>query len=115
MNYRDWKVGDRIVCVNDDWTWKLRHIDGSELPVRVPMLNEVLEISRIHRGNGKELGGSEDQIYVGFAELDNQSNGSLFGSEFGWSADQFRLLQTRQSDISIFTAMLHGTDQKANA
>jgi hypothetical protein len=112
MSYLDWHVGMRVVCINDDWTWVIRHDDGGELPVRVPMLNEVLEIAHMRAGDGSDLGGREDKIYLGFSELDYQSDGNISADQFGWDASQFRPLETCKTDISVFEKMLTGSKQK---
>ena len=107
MAYLDWKVGDKVVCVSvpDDRGW------GHQLP----------EIRRIYtiREIGVGLGGD---VVVKLAEIHNPRrtyNSTKFGrtvtGEVCFGARHFRPVQTRKTDISQFTAMLHDQRQKVPA
>lgn len=110
MSYLDWKVGDRVVC--------LKHVNPS---VRVP------------RGNYPECGGvyaireirddnhSDGHLTILLVGIDNRHligvrRGNTYGyKEPGFPIHGFRKIDPRATDISIFTAMLHGQHDKVPA
>lgn len=96
MSY-DWaKPGVQCVCINDDW----EHIsvDGYSVPIRVPMLNEVLTIA------GVRLVG--DRLFLWFDEITKrQCDGPLFG-DIAYNVICFRPLLKRPTDIGVFKQML---------
>ena len=99
-SYRDWHVGMRVVCINDNWG---SYSSGSySIPTRVPMLNEVLTI-RLMRWSERH-----DGLYLSFEEIPyRQADGPVWAN-IAFAADFFRPLEVRKTDISIFTAMLTG-------
>lgn len=113
MSYLDWKVGDRVVCIDADWTIKI-FIGGAEVgvPYRVPMDGEILTIASIEAGAGELGTGREDGVYLSFEEIPLHQTDGVFSTEIRWDAGNFRKLQPRKTDISIFTAMLHDQRQK---
>jgi hypothetical protein len=82
-------VGQKVVCIDDGWN-KATDPFGNylDIPQRVPMLNEVLQVTRIEEHFGVPL--------LGFSEIINL-----------WDHRCFRPVVERKTDISIFTAMLH--------
>jgi len=107
MSYLDWKVGDRVVCIDDEWN-SIRHF-GREVASRVPMINEVLTIASIEAGFGQYGTGREDGVFLEFAEIPLTQGYALFSADFRWDAASFRPLVSRKTDISVFTALLHTT------
>lgn len=87
MSYLDWHVGMKIVCVDN--------VDD-ELPPN-PKCGQVYTISWI--------GAAEDVIMVDLLELPNPDSADFYR---GYSADIFRKVQPRKTDISCFTAILNG-------
>lgn len=94
----DWvKPGVQCVCIDDDWNENVSCGDYS-LPVRVPMLNEVLTIDRV-----RPFG---SQIFLFFCEIPAlQHDGPLKGS-VAWHAACFRPLLKRPTDIGVFKKLL---------
>lgn len=98
----DWiktaKVGDRVVCIDGEWPETA--LDNSETRYeslrahRIPMVNEVLTISGIRGGKSWA---TAHIVWLYFEEI---------GDEFGFISDQFRPLNDRPTDISIFTDIL---------
>lgn len=89
MNYR---IGQKVVCINDDWSWNLtdqcivlRH-PGNCLPVR----DGIYTIRRI---TVSAFGFYEPLRLIGHTDV-------IFGKEF------FRPLVTRPTDISTFKRLL---------
>lgn len=81
-------VGQKVVCVDGVWKCAMDP-SGNRAPTpgRVPVANEVLEITRIEEHFGVPL--------LGFAEILNL-----------WDHRCFRPVVERKTDISIFKAML---------
>lgn len=98
--------GVRCVCVDDDWPW-IRDGD-SMLPVRVPMLGEVLTVTRIEEGDGDGPGrGDVGSLYLFFAEIPTCDEGpGIRVDSVSWRADCFEPLVERKTDISVFTDIL---------
>lgn len=101
-----WAVpGARCVCIDDDWTWVIRS-QGYELPVRVPMLGEVLTVRSAGPRQPDAIGGDPNGIFLTFWEIDErQSDGPLTGVA-RWNATCFRPLQESATDISALMALL---------
>lgn len=114
MAYHDWKVGDQVVCVNDDWTILISG-EGWELPIRQPMLGEILTITRLDAGLGELGTGREDGVFLEFAEIECRQTSGGFSAELRWNAAFFRKLQKRDTDIGVFTAMLNSQKQGVDA
>jgi len=84
MSYRDWHVGMKVVCV-DNSTWEHK-----------------LTLNRIYTITAIGVPDFCDTLYVGLAETPSRSGASLH-----WRIERFRPVQPRQTDISMFTAMLN--------
>lgn len=98
MSYVDWHVGMQVVCTNDDFGWAATFGEHS-IPVRVPMLHEVLTIAGVHDGDPYGL-------YLHFHEIDlQQIDGPLTG-QILYAVRCFRPLLKKQVSIEVFTAML---------
>lgn len=105
--YLDWKVGDKVVCISVPEDMGYGH--------QLPEIRRIYTIRQI--GLGLAFG-----VVVKLDEIRNQSrtyNSSKFGrtvtGEICFGARHFRPVQTRKTDISIFTAMLHDQRQKVPA
>lgn len=96
----DWvkyaKVGDRVVCINDDWGW-IRYGEFM-IPTRVPMISEILTIASIWP--------LPHGVFLVFVEIAEHQEDGGFGADVRWGAENFRPLIERPTDISVFTAML---------
>lgn len=105
--HRDWKVGDKVVCVKHPniWQRKARFFGMFNRMVAAPCLTigEVYTLS--------EIGVGTDRVTriekVGVQLVEDQSD---LGNTYH-SADNFRPVQKRTTDISIFTALLNPTPQ----
>lgn len=81
MSYRDWHVGMKVVCVD---------ARGASRLLRA---NEIYTIRFL------------EPEFVGLEEPSTWSDEA--GAEAGWFKWRFRPVQPRQTDISMFTAMLN--------
>lgn len=104
MSYLSWHVGMKGVCINNannpgfDWA-----------PGEEPDLNRVYTIRSIHID---EYG----ETIVRLNELDRTEQAKReWGPLVGYCAHRFRPVQTRKTDIGVFTAMLHDLHQKVDA
>lgn len=106
MSFLDWKVGDRVVCVDASGT-NLCGIDELEE-------GKVYTIAWIGSYPHAILG-----EFVG-VRLEGVSRPGLTEEECAWFAafgespfgpNRFRPVQTRKTDISIFTALLNTQDE----
>lgn len=97
--------GVRCVCINDDWPAIVRA--GLSVPVRLPMIDEVLTVRSIGPGCAGAVLGSPDEIYLTFWEIPvEQADGPLSATGIGWIAGNFRPLVEDATDISVFTGIL---------
>jgi hypothetical protein len=92
--------GVQCVCINDDFgSWNVKHLS---LPIRQPMISEVLTVSRVKTIEGV--------VALTFEEIDeyqcDTDGASLISGKIFWFASCFRPLIKRRTDISIFKAML---------
>lgn len=95
MSYLDCKVGDSVVCVNDD---KLKPF---------VLVNKVYEITRITIEQNWSMNGDNVSIQInGFQFPFTRPDGKKATSFGAW---RFRKLQTKKTDISIFTNMFNQT------
>lgn len=108
-SYLDWHVGMKVVCVDAGY------IDGiNSRPTEwdesdAPRVGCVYTISNIWID-------TEGYLVCEFVELKRSEMAHRFyGEHVGYSVVRFRPLVTRKTDISIFTAMLHSTDQVVGA
>lgn len=99
-------AGRRVVCIDDHWPWVVRQ-GSDELPVRVPMLNEVLTIAEAKPGNDKPAGGSSQCIYLAFREIPKEQRCGQLAADVLWISTQFRPLDERETDISKLTSLLN--------
>lgn len=112
MSYLDWKVGDKVVCINDQPGF------GPPSPWRVIrsglhglQKNKVYTIRRF----GEFMG--EVQIYLEEIVRPRAGwmpDGSL-PPELGYKIIRFRKVQPRTTDICVFTAMLTGAKEREPA
>lgn len=107
-SYLDWHVGMKVVCVDAEWHDK--HPKGWPCPL---VANAVYTVISIGVSRHLYRGGS-GHISVQLAEVSNRST-IVNSPDIGFAAQRFRPLVTRKTDISIFTAMLHGTDHTVDA
>lgn len=92
----NFRVGQKVVCVDDEWGdfgWCGEKAVKHNLH-RLPMINEVLTIRLIHA--------KADQVFLGFHEIPVAT----------WSFIKFRPLSEKQTDISIFKALLTPSKEK---
>lgn len=97
------KVGDRVVCINDDWgsfTANGRY----SLPNRQPMISEVLTIAELVVPETVQYG--PKVVSFVFQEIEKTQTDGLLVLDIGWIADCFRPLNDRPVSISVFTDML---------
>ncbi|MER9665522.1 hypothetical protein [Mesorhizobium sp. M0203] len=107
MSYRDWHFGMKLVCIDDQFGWAMTADRRYCVPIRVPMLHEILTI--------RELKPAGDKLFVAFAEIETiQKHGPLV-AEIMWGAECFRPLVTKTTDIAVFSSMLSDTKQKVPA
>lgn len=98
MSYLDWHVGMKVVCVDA----RIKNTFVARLTENETYTIRAMFVSPTSGKIGVRL--------VGIANGIHRS-----GIERGYRASRFRPLVTRKTDISIFTAMLHGTDQVVDA
>ena len=105
MSYRDWHVGMEVVCVEEpeDNGWHHNH----------PTQGKIYTL--------REIGiGLTGEVLVKLKEVVNKPRaypspwGALYG-EVSFYARCFKPLQKRQTDISIFTALLNPAGVKEDA
>lgn len=97
--YLDWKVGDRVVCVD-------ANVKG---PFHKPLVKGRVYTIRKILAHPKT-----DDIGVTLDEIVNDIHPTC-GLERCYEIRRFRKVQPRKTDIGIFTAMLHSADQKVRA
>jgi hypothetical protein len=98
-DYTSWHVGMKVVCVDDEWR------DFSVVNFPCPLVaGAVYTIRSIQLTDGIYYG-SRKLLTVCLNEVRNPY-------EAGFAAPRFRPVQTRKTDISIFTAMLRPIDAK---
>lgn len=107
MSYRDWKAGDKVVCV-EPWSLKPGLGYGDEVGPTVGQTYTIREIGFFH-------GRYPNRLQVRLVEIVNQSRPyeRLGMWEQCFRASRFRPVQKRSTDISIFTAMLNPSDELA--
>jgi hypothetical protein len=97
MSYRDWHVGMRVVCVEPDMP---------DDPDPSPRCGGVYTISNIYACP------EDGEIMVELHELPSPETEDWWA---GWRAKDFRPVQRRKTDISIFNAMLHDKKERVDA
>lgn len=99
--YLDWKVGDRVVCIDDLWENKNTH-SGRAYPecgrvyTIASMAVDIVVHGVLCRG-----------LWIGVSEVSGNWDG-----EPEFSAKCFRKVQPRETDISCFTALLNGAKER---
>lgn len=109
MNYRDWFVGMRVVCLTD----LSRHYVLDDYPVSVPARDGVYTIRSVFV---EPLFRDPAMVFVRLIEVINVPSETEFGPyEAGFAASHFRPLEIRKTDISLFTSMLTGAKERERA
>lgn len=111
MSYRDWKVGDRVVCVDDEphdryspWAATGNNLDG-------------LKKGRVYTIRKIGLYSHYNTLLVWLDEIVRPKRGPIarqYG-EVGFDPRRFRPVQPRKTDISVFEALLHTNKHKEPA
>lgn len=110
-----WVVpGAKCVCIDDDFGYVTNGRDM--LPVRQPMLNEVLTIREVEIGRASNsLCSRPGEPFLYFWEIERrQSSGDLSG-EVSFLVENFRPLLDRPTDISVLTSLLNPSKQTEDA
>lgn len=94
----DFHVGQKVVCVDPDWHDP--HPNGWPCPL---VMGATYTITSLSEASGPYRG-SKDHFCLHLAEVRNPHGGS--NDDVGFADARFRPLVTKQTDISIFTAML---------
>lgn len=108
-DYTSWHVGMKVVCVSPIINLNAY---GDEL---IPVVGKVYALREIAPCSWSGI------MSVYLAELVNPErryilpNGSAIEGEPGFDAKHFRPVQTRKTDISVFTAMLHDKKERERA
>lgn len=103
-SYTSWHVGMKVVCIDNGRAGE-PGIWLSE--AERPQIGEVYTVSRVFID-------LLDKVCVDLEEICRDPQASAFyGTHVGYGAFRFRPVQTRQTDISIFTAMLSPKHSKA--
>jgi hypothetical protein len=107
-DYRDWKVGDKVVCVVDEWP---RGCVEAALGVLCPLVSgAIYTVASLTINGGVGIDGLCDKkVCVHLDEVRHPTQGGSF------DARRFRKIEPRKTDISIFTAMLNRTDVREEA
>lgn len=110
-----WAVpGARCVCISDDWGWTAR-CGEFEIPVRVPMLGEVLTIREVVVASSSPDTGVPGEVYLGFWEIDiHQVSGPIAGLHH-WHVSAFRPLIERKTDIGALKGLPTPSEQREDA
>ena len=93
--YFDWKVGDRVVCVEETKA----HYHRPLVVGKVYVIRSFL----VHPGTG--------EVGVRLVGVENGVS-SKYGIERGYQARRFRKVEPKKTDISIFTSMLRRVSSK---
>jgi hypothetical protein len=105
MSYRDWQVGDKVVCINGAWTdaQNILAVIVGECPL---VGGEVYTIAKLGLNPTATVsldGSCGFPVCVWLQEVSHPQKG------YGFNSGRFRKVQPRKTDISIFTAMLNKT------
>lgn len=110
MSYLDWHVGMKVVALRTIQFDRQYHGQNEVLPVKGRVYT-IREIGRLHPHY-------PDHVTIRLSEIRNTPH---YRVEIGqvqetfFYAVDFRPIHTRASDISIFTAMLTGSKERARA
>lgn len=106
MSYRDWHVGMKVVCVSEPFDGGWGHV--------LPVVGSVYTLRQIGPGISDRVMVKLVEIVNPVAKYPSRKYGPLHG-EVCFGADLFRPVETRATDISIFTAMLSPERGKVEA
>ncbi|MFC0809097.1 hypothetical protein ACFHWW_27265 [Ensifer sp. P24N7] len=93
----NWAVpGAQCVCIKDEFG----HVEfmGYIVPVRVPMMGEILTVSAVIA--------DERGVFLSFEEIPVRQCDGPLSAEARYAVECFRPLTKRKTDISIFKRML---------
>lgn len=115
MNYLEWHVGMKVVCVNDRYKCVLiyRRWFGWRKSERIILHN--LNRGDVYTVTGMDkivLKDGRDHVGVFLAEAQHFDTG---GPSLSFPAQLFRPVQTRKTDISVFTKLLKGKRVEVDA
>jgi hypothetical protein len=96
-DYRDWKVGDRVVCVSGK--------PNPDYDRPIPRLGGVYTISWVGLTD-------EGEVMIDLQEMPQPETEKFYR---GVAAIHYRKVQPRKTSIAIFTAMLNRTDVRKEA
>jgi hypothetical protein len=107
VSYLDWHVGMKVVCIDDDYG----HIDPDDDAFR-----EIRPV-KVKDYTIRDIGiGSTGLATIRVEEIINAPMVYSDGyAEVSFYAFRFRPVQTRKTDISIFTSMLNGAKERERA
>ena len=95
------KPGDKVVCVDNSLPWNRKWDDDA------PEVGKVYTVKKI-------IVDFEGDVALRFCEINRSPLAfAQHGVNIGYKATRFRPVQTKKTDISIFTDML--TSSKVNA
>jgi len=105
MSYRDWHVGMRVVARDDaPKRDQATRAAASRAGIVSPKRGQVYTIRDITIGHLSD----GDVVCLRFKEIRNSYRHAVFdGGEFAFAARNFRPVQSRKTDISIFKVMLN--------
>lgn len=96
MSFRDWQVGDRVVCVE---TWLLKDGTGDEAGPVAGHIYTIREIGLLHP--------FKNDVCVRLAEIINPIRAYLDATgEACFAAARFRKVEPRKTSIAIFERFL---------
>ena len=98
MSFRDWQVGDRVVCVDGDWYYP--PASGRPWPL---VTGEVYTIANIGKGCGFYRSFVHG-VVIDLVEVKNPDDPYL--ETPGFNASRFRKVEPRKTDISVFERFL---------
>lgn len=98
------KVGQKVVCINDDWFEHPSWADVAHKPVK-GQIYTVRDIDQLPLALGFDIPG------LHLIELTNPTQFWYFGmdifvAEISFESDRFRPLEEKKTDISAFTSLL---------
>lgn len=98
MSFRDWQVGDRVVCVNAGNIGPGAS-DGVWLPGEALEEGRVYTIRRVYIFEGDTNVWLNEVARSTLARLEH-------GPDVGYGAERFRKVEPRKTSISVFTRFL---------
>ena len=101
MSYLDWKVGDRVVCIDPTW--------GAEGDIQRHFCPNLPEQNRVYTLRSVDcrmvVRGKPNEVLVRLVEVVNPHN---YQGEPVFFARKFRKVQPRKTSIASLEAILHG-------